>query len=85
MSRGYGVMMQVLSGVLRKSAQPMTFDQIRRKAFPEAFKPGYELRASAERSLRRALKNLVDRGSILATGEGGPGDPKRYRFAEDRS
>ena len=35
------------------------------------------------RSLRRAIKGLVDRGEILiASGNGGPGDPRRYTTVE---
>jgi hypothetical protein len=30
------------------------------------------------RSLRRAMKSLVDDHSLIAIGEGGPADPKRY-------
>jgi hypothetical protein len=35
------------------------------------------------RSLRRAIKGLVDRGDILiVSGNGGPGDPRRYTTVE---
>jgi hypothetical protein len=40
------------------------------------------LRPARERSLRRAIKGLVDRGEILASGNGGPGDPRRYTTVE---
>ena len=36
-----------------------------------------------ERSLRRAIKALLDRGEIFViAGEGGPGDPRRYVTVE---
>jgi hypothetical protein len=36
-----------------------------------------------ERSLRRALKGLIDRGDVLILGgKGGPGDPYRYTTVE---
>ena len=40
------------------------------------------LRPARERSLRHAIKGLVDRGEILASGNGGPGDPRRYTTVE---
>jgi hypothetical protein len=40
------------------------------------------LRPARERSLRRAIKRLVFRGEILASGNGGPGDPRRYTTVE---
>jgi hypothetical protein len=40
------------------------------------------LRPARERSLRRAIKGLVFRGEILASGNGGPGDPRRYTTVE---
>jgi hypothetical protein len=36
-----------------------------------------------ERSLKRALKGLIDRGEVLVVdGKGGPGDPRRYTTVE---
>jgi hypothetical protein len=41
------------------------------------------LRPAGERSLRRAIKALLDRGEIFViAGEGGPGDPRRYVTVE---
>jgi hypothetical protein len=41
------------------------------------------LRPSFERSLKRAIKSLVDRGEVLILGgKGGPGDPYRYVTVE---
>jgi hypothetical protein len=37
-----------------------------------------------ERSMRRALKGLLDRGDVVVIdGKGGPGDPHRYANVED--
>jgi len=45
---------------------------------------GDRLTPTHERSLKRALKGLVDRGDVLVVGgEGGPGDPYRYTTIED--
>jgi hypothetical protein len=38
--------------------------------------------AASAGTLRRAIKGLVDRGEILASGNGGPGDPRRYTTVE---
>jgi hypothetical protein len=44
---------------------------------------GDRLTPTHERSLKRALKGLVDRGDVLiVSGEGGPGDPYRYVTVE---
>ena len=62
----------------------MTFADILARAFPDgryeadmvkALGPGKVARV---RSLRRAMKSLVDDHSLIAIGEGGPADPKRY-------
>jgi hypothetical protein len=42
-----------------------------------------KLKPAFERSLKRALKSLVDRGDVLIiSGKGGPGDPYRYTTVE---
>jgi hypothetical protein len=44
---------------------------------------GNALQPAFERSLRRAIKGLLDRGDILVIkGEGGPGDPRHYVTVE---
>jgi hypothetical protein len=43
---------------------------------------GDTLSETRERSLRRALKALVDRGDVIAHGAGGPGSPRRYVTVE---
>jgi hypothetical protein len=84
MSRGPGYMQQYLFRLLRHSDKPMTFVNILARAFPEgsyeagmvkALGPGNVARV---RSLRRAMKGLVDDNAVIAIGEGGPADPKRY-------
>ncbi len=41
------------------------------------------LTPALERSLKRALKGLIDRGDVLIVrGEGGPGDPRSYTTVE---
>jgi hypothetical protein len=55
-----------------------TFDEICRSAWPEAFEPGQVMSPSFKRSLRRALKKMVDDRDLLALGSGGPADPFRY-------
>lgn len=42
-----------------------------------------KLQSTQERSLKRALKALMDRGEVLViAGKGGPGDPRRYTTVE---
>jgi hypothetical protein len=83
MSRGPGYVQQYLTRLVLGSEKPMTFADILARAFKEgsyeadmteALGGGFTL----VRSFRRALKCLVDDGTIIAIGEGGPGDPKRY-------
>jgi hypothetical protein len=46
-------------------------------------KKGGKLKPAFERSLKRALKSLVDRGDVLIlSGKGGPGDPYCYVTVE---
>ena len=46
-------------------------------------KPGESLNPTFERSLKRGLKTLVERGDVLVVGgRGGPGDPYRYTTVE---
>jgi len=70
--------------LVRDSNKPMTFANILARAFPEgsyeadmvkALGPGNVARV---RSLRRAMKSLVDDNMLIAIGDGGPADPKRY-------
>jgi hypothetical protein len=59
-------------------SKPWTFDELCRSAFPEAYEPSMEMRPSFKRSLRRALKKLVDDQNIIPLGAGGPSNPYRY-------
>jgi len=69
MSRGLGRLQRALLGTILKQRRPLTFAEIRKM-----------LPLSVERSLRRALHGLVERGGLITIGEGGPADPYRYYF-----
>jgi hypothetical protein len=70
MSRGYGYMQTWLVHKLA-DGRPKTFDAI-------LAEDDVSERASVRRSLRRALKKLVDDGTVIPLGWGGPSDPHRY-------
>jgi hypothetical protein len=78
MSRGYGRIQRFWLNVARGAGKPWTFDEICRSAFPECYEPGTEMRASFKRSLRRALREIVDDHNIIPLGRGGRCDPTRY-------
>jgi hypothetical protein len=84
MSRGLGYVQQYLIRHLRHSKKPMTFADILARAFPEGSYEADMAKALGSgqvariRSLRRAMKSLVDDNMLIAIGEGGPADPKRY-------
>ena len=80
MSRGPGILQRVLFRTIHNARKPMTFNEIRASILQElgANDPDAKLRPAFERSLRRSLKALADDGALMALGEGGPGDPKRY-------
>jgi hypothetical protein len=78
MSRGLGKMQRFWVQVACNNINPWTFDELCRSAFPEAYEPGQEMRPSLKRSLRRALKKLVDERTIIPLGAGGRADPLRY-------
>lgn len=84
MSRGPGYVQRYLTDLVLGSDKPMTFADILARAFPEGSYEADMVKAlgsgkvAAVRSFRRAMKSLVDDGTIIAIGEGGPGDPKRY-------
>jgi hypothetical protein len=63
-------MQNALISMLRHS-MPVTFDGLCERV-------NFKQRLSLERSMRRALKSLVDERIIIALGGGGPGDPHRY-------
>ena len=80
MSRGYGILQRNLFQLITDARKPMTFGEIRTVVLQDlgVNDPDRKLRPSFERSLRRSLKALADGGAIMALGEGGRGDPKRY-------
>jgi hypothetical protein len=85
MSRGLGNLQRDIKQMLDRAFDavgPLRFADIRALFIVHyGGKPdqGDKLRHSRERSLKRALKGLADRGEILiASGSGGPGDPRRY-------
>ena len=74
MSRGPGCLQRYLFNTLRRGDHAMTFTEIIAIAKPH--ESGY--RPHVERSLRRALKRMIDDGVVFTAGRGGPGDPQRY-------
>jgi hypothetical protein len=78
MSRGLGKLQSFWLRVASAQRGLWTFDELCRSAFPESYKPGFEMRPSVKRSLRRALRRMIDDNNIVAVGGGGPSDPHRY-------
>ena len=79
MSRGMGKMQRSLMAEICLNGKPMTFEEIRasiRKGINAA--PDAKLRASFERSLRRALHTMTNGSVLIAMGDGGRGEPFRY-------
>lgn len=68
MSRGLGKVQRALFRTLHAKGRPMTFVELR----------GGDIGPTLERSLRRALKRMVDEGVIRTIGSGGRSDPIRY-------
>jgi hypothetical protein len=80
MSRGLGRLQNALWMTIRRHGKPMTFDEIRAviRQGIEA-EPDTKLRASFERSLRRALHRMAeDGGGLIAIGDGGRAEAYRY-------
>ena len=85
MSRGLGALQREIKNTLDRAAedlhQPLRFADLR-AAF--ITKDGGDpergtLDPTRERSVKRALKGLVDRGEVCVhSGNGGPADPRRY-------
>jgi hypothetical protein len=84
MSRGPGTVQRYLAELICGSDKPMTFADILACAYPEGSYEGDmakelgQVNVGRVRSLRRALKSLVDDEFLIAIGEGGRGDPKRF-------
>ena len=84
MSRGLGELQRMVKRILAGSFElgygALRFADLRRTV---AIPYGGYLPPTYERSLKRALKGLVDRGDVLiVSGSGGPGDPRRYTTVE---
>ena len=84
MSRGLGKQQLAITGLIKKAESvgvtSMTFADMR-QVF--VLRNGDTLHPTRERSLKRALKALVDRGDVLIIGGNGrPGDPYRYISVE---
>ena len=91
MSRGLGSLQRNVKEIIARALaeleppQPLRFTDIRAVYVLQCGgKPyGDKLPPSFERSLKRALKSLVDRGDVLILrGQGRPGDPYRYVTVE---
>lgn len=87
MSRGLGALQRRIKTMLRLG--PLRFADMRTVLLIERQHDAAlfgevidKLRPARERSLRRALKGLVDRGDVLIAGAGGPSDPRRYMTVE---
>ena len=80
MSRGLGRLQRALFNLIGSSDKPMTFAEIRAHVLQVlgANDPDSKLRPSFERSLRRGLRRMTEDGTLMALGEGGPGDARRY-------
>jgi hypothetical protein len=64
---------------IRLHGKPITFADIRSHVNEgRGVEPGAKLRLAFERSMRRALHQLVSKFLLVAIGDGGPGDPLRY-------
>jgi len=68
MSRGFGRLQRSLMAIIRHHGRPMTFAEIR----------GERRHPTRERSVRRALRSLVDDYMLIAIGDGGRREPTRY-------
>jgi hypothetical protein len=88
MPRGLGSLQKAIKRVLDRAiecdAGALTFNAIRMVfAVRYGGDPNARLNPTHERSLKRALKLLVDRGDVLIIGgEGGQKDPYRYITVE---
>jgi hypothetical protein len=80
MSRSLGGLQRVIKGLLLEHNGPLQFGQIRTQlVLTEKINFTSETLRTRDRSLKRALKELVDRGEVLIVGgKGGPSDPYRY-------
>ncbi len=90
MSRGLGTLQRDIKGVLDSAwehfGRPLRFAELRGVFIVKGGgnpDKGDELPPTRERSLKRALKSLVDRGDVVIIGgSGGQRDPHRYVTVE---
>jgi hypothetical protein len=84
MSRGPGRLQRAIFETIRKHGKPMTFAEIQNMAFPEGTYDGDMARALGAsnvgviRSMRRAIQKMVEQEVLVAAGNGGRGDARRY-------
>jgi hypothetical protein len=88
MSRGLGELQREIKDALAflwNNKQPTRFANVRTYfVIRHGGEEGDTLEPVFERSLRRALKGLLDRGDVVVIdGKGGPGDPHQYANVED--
>ena len=84
MSRGLGRLQKAIKRSIQEAerygAYGVTFADIRNAT---AIRQGGSLRPSFERSLKRAVKTLKERGELaIIQGDGGPWSPYRYATRE---
>jgi hypothetical protein len=84
MSRGLGRLQQAVKGSIQEAERygvfAVTFADIRNAT---VIRHGGRLRPTFERSLKRAVKTLKDRGDlVIIQGDGGRGSPYRYATRE---
>ena len=78
MSRGFGRLQWCLMDVIESHGKPMTFADIRVEVKKDMGAEWYVTHPSFERSLHRALHNLVRNECLITLGKGRPGSPYRY-------
>jgi hypothetical protein len=79
MSRGPGTMQRYLVHIIRVHGKPATFAELRGIVLKAENPPASaSLRASLERSFRRALQGLLRDLVIMQLGSGGRDNPHRY-------
>jgi hypothetical protein len=80
MSRGPGNLQRLLLAIISQQAKPMTMAEIVTFLMQQTGvnDPDRKAHPTVLRKLYRSLKALCDVGAVVALGDGGPGDPKRY-------
>jgi hypothetical protein len=83
MSRGFGCLERFFLEIIIASAKPMTFADIIESELPGSgyngsFKAWRDDHGGRVRSMRRALRTLIDKGYVVELGRGGRRQPFRY-------